>query len=290
MKKIVIYSLIAVTLAILVYVAKIAVGGIIIGGGFFNSPIGKEKMETIFTKDQELLTNVTNYLTNSGYDTVYIPSTMESGEMSNAGTTVKIDDIEVATTINTLKKRGYSVIGRDGNTIHFQRWANLDNGCGIAYSINGNEPTLQFLTKLEPMTEPNWYYYEENYNEWRTRNITNGIPNYIIGVWNIQYAKTRGAGTAGEDYPLQDLYGTGIKYGGKLTLNANGTFSRYVGITTDETAKYEGTYILRYEDKILLKYNNGNESTVKYLPSSQEMIYYTWDSNQVPIDEYYTKN
>lgn len=193
MKKIVIYVLIAVTLTLLFYVANIAIGGIIIGGGgFFNFPIGKEKMETVFTKDHELLTTITNYLANSGYDSVYIPSTIESGEMSNAGRTVKIDDVEVVTAINTLKKRGYSVIGKDGNTIHFQRWSNLDNGRGITYSINGNEPTLQFLTKLEPLPEPNWYYYEEDYNEWRIRN--KGIPNHIIGDWNIQYA------------PMQDIF------------------------------------------------------------------------------------
>lgn len=288
MKKIIIIIAIAVgTVTILWFLFNLLSGLFI--GGFFFPPITQEGMEKHFQNDKEYIFVVNEYLVNSKYGEIYIPSTMESGEMSNAGTPVKINETEVVTAINTLKKRGYSVIGKDGNTIHFQRWSNLDNGRGVAYSVNGNEPTLQFLTKLEPLTEPNWYYYEENYNEWRTRNVTNGIPNYIIGVWNIQYAKTRGAGTSGEDYSLQDLYGTGIEYGGKLTFNADGTFSRYVGITTDETDKYEGTYILRYDDKILLKYKDGTERTVKYLHSSQEIVYYTWDSNQIPIDEYYIK-
>ena len=61
-------------------------------------------------------------------------------------------------------------MGRDRNTIYFQRWSNLDNGRGVAYSIDGSTPTLQFLTKLEPLSESNWYYYEEDYNEWKRRN------------------------------------------------------------------------------------------------------------------------
>lgn len=287
MKKTIIIITITISAVTILCILFNLLGGLFIGGFFFR-PINKEGMEKNFQKDGKYIFTVNEYLVNSKYDDIYISSTMESGEMSNAGTPVKIDDVEVVTAINTLKQRGYSVIGKDGNTIYFQRWSNLDNGRGIAYSINGKEPTLQFLTKSEPLTEPNWYYYEEDYNEWRIRN--NGIPNHIIGVWNIQYAKTRGAGHAGEDYPLQELYGTGIEYGGKLTFNSDGTFSRYVGITTDEVDKYEGTYILRYDDKILLKYKNGTTSTVKYLPSSQEMVYYTWDSNQVPIEEHYTKD
>lgn len=284
MKKIVTYVLIAVILVILI----ITIGSITIDGDFFNFPIGKEKMESIFIQDQKRLTTVTNFLANSDYDNVYIPDTMEDGEMSIDGTSVKINDVEVVEAINTLKKQRYNVIEKDGNTIYFQRWSNLDKGRGIVYSINDNEPILQFLTKIEPLPEPHWYYYEEDYNEWRERN--NDIPNNIVGVWDIQYAKTRGAGNAGEDYPLQELYGTDIAlYGGKLTFYADGTFSRYVGTTTDEKDKYEGTYILRYDDKILLQYKDGTTATVKYLSSSQEMVYYTRYANKTPIDEYYTK-
>lgn len=64
MKKFIIYVLIGIILAILVYVSEIAVGGAVIGG-LFKAPIGKEKMETIFAKDHDLLTIITNYLANS---------------------------------------------------------------------------------------------------------------------------------------------------------------------------------------------------------------------------------
>ena len=67
--------------------------------------------------------------------------------------------------------RGYKGIGRDGNTIYFVRWTRLmDFGAGIAYSVNGkDEPELDFVTKLEPLSEDGWYFYEEDYNEWRVR-------------------------------------------------------------------------------------------------------------------------
>ena len=138
-------------------------------GGFFFPPTTQEGMEKNFQKDKEYIFTVAEYIANSKYGEIYIPTTMESGEMSNAGTPVKIDNVEVVTAIETLKKRGYSVIGKSGNTIHFQRWSNLDNGRGIAYSINGNVPNLQFLTKLEPLSDENWYYYEEDFNEWKRR-------------------------------------------------------------------------------------------------------------------------
>jgi len=169
MRKVVLTIVSVIVGLVILWGGFLLVSSLIIGG-VFSQPIGKEKMVKIFDEDHELIAIVTNYLANSGYEKVYIPSTTESGEMSNSGTSVKIDDVEVVEAINTLKKRGYSVIGKDSNTIHFQRWSNLDNGRGIAYSINGNEPTLQFLTKLEPLSEPNWYYYEEDFNEWKMKN------------------------------------------------------------------------------------------------------------------------
>ena len=29
---------------------------------------------------------------------------------------------------------------------------------------------ISFLTKLEPMSEDGWYYYEADYNKWRANN------------------------------------------------------------------------------------------------------------------------
>ena len=139
-------------------------------GGIFDSAIEKEEMELIFNKDYELLVIVLNYLASSNHAEIYIHSTMESGELSARGHRIDIEDVEVIDAIDALMRRGYSVIGREENTIHFQRWASRHAGRGVAYSIDGSEPSLFFLTKLEPLSVPNWYYYEEDFNEWRRRN------------------------------------------------------------------------------------------------------------------------
>ena len=175
MKKILIYVLAAVIIAAILWSAKPIVGGIIIGGGgIFNFPIGKEKMETIFEKDQELLVVITNYFVDSGFENIYIYDDMETGEISINGEHIIVNDAKVVEAISTLKSRNYSVISKNGNTIIFQRWSNLDNGRGITYSVDGNEPEVQFLTRLEHLSEPNWYYYEEDFNEWRIREQSKG--------------------------------------------------------------------------------------------------------------------
>ena len=43
-------------------------------------------------------------------------------------------------------------------------------GAGIVYSIDGAEPSMQILTKLEALDKDNWYYYESDFNEWRRLN------------------------------------------------------------------------------------------------------------------------
>ena len=145
-------------------------------GGFFSLPINEKKMEFLFENDKALLQSITDYFVVLDYEGIYIPNTIENGRMyvhkkvDDIGSDIKITDVEVIENISILRKKGYKVIGRNGNTIYFQRWSNSDNGRGVTYSIDGSTPTLQFLTKLEPLSEPNWYYYEEDYNEWRLRN------------------------------------------------------------------------------------------------------------------------
>ena len=144
-------------------------GGLLISG-IFNPPISKNKMEVHLNKDYELIMTVTNYLADSNYKNIHVYETMESGEMSIAGEHEKIEDTKVVAAIDALKSYGYHSITKRDNTISFQKWGALDNSRGIAYSIDGSEPELQFLTKLEPLSAANWYYYEEDYNEWRERN------------------------------------------------------------------------------------------------------------------------
>jgi hypothetical protein len=88
----------------------------------------------------------------------------------------------------------------------------------------------------------------------------------IAGSWNISYAVDE----EGVDYPLSFIYGTGIGYGGTLTLNQDGTFSKYIGVTNGDADDYEGNYSISY-NAITLEYRNGAVENAVYMPDSDEV-------------------
>ena len=143
----------------------------------FLPPPSAEKMERIFNRDQDDLFTIKDYFVESEYSElrIDISSYTKHPDMINAGREigdVEIEDAEVLDAIKRLfEQHGYESISKDGNTIEFHEWsALLDNSRGIAYSINGiDEPEITFGTKLEPLDEEGWYYYEADYNEWRKR-------------------------------------------------------------------------------------------------------------------------
>ena len=143
----------------ILYALQIVLGGLFIGGFFFPR-LNYEKTEKIFAKDYELLLVAAKYLENSNYDNIYIPDLESWAKYANKGET-EIENIKANKAIKVLKRKGYSIIGKENNTIYFQRWANLKYGRGIAYSIDGKEPILEYLIKAEPLSISNWYYYEE---------------------------------------------------------------------------------------------------------------------------------
>jgi hypothetical protein len=85
---------------------------------------------------------------------------------------VLINDKDVVGALNVLFKQKYHIIGKSGNGISFLRWSNLDAGRGIVYSLDGSAPdesSLPFLTEIKPLSEEGWYFYVEDFNEWRRR-------------------------------------------------------------------------------------------------------------------------
>ena len=266
-------------------------GGIMLKSGIIPFPFNYESIDNIFKKDQMEIFAVSKYFEESDYQEIYIPSSMNRGIMSiEDGMHKNIQELEVVEAIEKLKAKGYSVIGKEKNTIYFQRWSDLDSAQGIAYSIDGNEPVLHSLIKCKPLSKAGWYYYEEDYDEWLLKNTTNGIPNYLLGEWTLQSAKTRGAGGIGKEYPINELYSDeAFKRGVKLIFNSDGTFIRTVGESSSGTSIVRGEYILRYENKVLLKHQDGTQLTVKYLPETQEIVCYTRDVHLNAINEYYKK-
>lgn len=141
----------------------------------FLPPPSEEKMERIFNRDQEDLVTIKNYFVDSEYSEIFIneSSYIKHPNMMDAGSQigdVEIKDADVLEAIKRLfEKHGYKIISKSGNTIEFCEWTRLaDNSRGIAYSINGiDEPEIDFVTRLEPLDEEGWYYYEADFNEWR---------------------------------------------------------------------------------------------------------------------------
>lgn len=149
--------------------AKISFNSIFIGGNFF-VPLDYESAEKKFENKKEEIYIVNQYFSELRYNCIYIPASMDNDIMSADGSDVKIESSEVIQSIKKLKENGCTVIGKENNTIYFQMWSNLDSGHGIAHTIDGTEPTLQFLTKSKKLNEDNWYYYEEDFNEWKLKN------------------------------------------------------------------------------------------------------------------------
>lgn len=126
----------------------------------------KDKIEKYFKRDKNELVIVADYF--ATYD---LPISFNQINFYSTNYKKNIKDKRVLDAITRLlEDRRYSVIGKSGNTVYFQKWERgADLGVGLAYSLDGLEPVLQYLTKLEPLLEENWYFYEEDYNEWRTR-------------------------------------------------------------------------------------------------------------------------
>ena len=85
---------------------------------------------------------------------------------------IQLKDKKVSEALNRLfEKEKYYIISKNANTIRFVIWTRgMDFGSGITYSINKIDyPTIEYLTKLEPLSEDGWYYYEADYSKWRTQ-------------------------------------------------------------------------------------------------------------------------
>lgn len=140
-------------------------------------PSNLKKGEKAFEEDKELLTVIAAYLSKCEESdlrlelhTGVLKSYENTGEKYLNVETLPIHDDSVKNAVRELYGKGYRWVYKDENTIHTCRWSRMDFGSGFAFSIdNTTKPELQFCTKLEPLSEAGWYYYEEDYNEWRNQ-------------------------------------------------------------------------------------------------------------------------
>ena len=127
----------------------------------------KTKTENIFSCSKNDFVVVQEFLENTDFDYISIDNAYD--EMY-VGYNKTIDDASVVTSITKIiKTYNFHKIEKDNNTILFSKRSLLrDFYYGIAYPINNNdEPYVLFLTRMEPLPEDNWYYFESDYEEWR---------------------------------------------------------------------------------------------------------------------------
>ena len=139
-----------------------------------------DRMESYFQSDKDYLLTIVEYFADVGFANISIRRPLFPGHVypSNihmlvGSYTIDIGDEDVIEAVYTLFRQGYGEISKGGNIIVFQRWSNLDAGRGIVYSINGNTPRedeINFLVEILPLSQEGWYFYIEDFNEWRRRN------------------------------------------------------------------------------------------------------------------------
>lgn len=135
-------------------------------------PPDKDKMAEYFARDKNELILVAQYFENIDYSYIYIDKSRCEKGMMFTGPYTRDKEIEDTTVIKVLKdllkNRGYHVVGRDGNTVFFQKYSVLGSERGITYSINGeDDPVVEFVVKLDKLEDDGWFYYEADYEEFR---------------------------------------------------------------------------------------------------------------------------
>ena len=140
----------------------------------FNKAPDKEEMEKCFIRDKEDLMTVADYLTNLNYSSVWIEKPEIKDGVMFTGSETRYQTINDKTALETINRlinnKDYIRIGKDSNSIFFEKWNHFEKEAGFVISINGNQsPSVEFLVELEPLSEDKWYYYLSDYEEWRNK-------------------------------------------------------------------------------------------------------------------------
>jgi hypothetical protein len=137
---------------------------------------GFEKAERYFNRNKELFIPVKKFLAESEHEAISIAPHSGSWRMFvNQGNPpyANIRDEVAIEAVRQLQRKGYISIDKTRGVISFGgQVGSLEFLTGFAYSINGSIPddsSIQFLTRIKPLTEDGWFYFEANYKEYRIR-------------------------------------------------------------------------------------------------------------------------
>ncbi len=128
---------------------------------YYILPPDQDMAEQLYAYDQDAFELIIDYFVESGdvHIRIYDDSDMHIGGK-------KIEDKRVSDALKKLLTiKDYNMIGRNGDTVYFEKWSFGERSRGIAYSITGEETLLiDCLVKQEPLSRTGWYYYETEYD------------------------------------------------------------------------------------------------------------------------------
>ena len=131
-------------------------------GGVFSPRVTPSIAQRDYQRYEAQFNRIAQYVSENNINDFYI----HEDELKDGS----IPDEEVYRALEILMKAKYRTIGIEENTLFFQKYATLDCGRGILYVLDGGEPYLQFLTDAKELAAENWYYYEDDFNQWRLEN------------------------------------------------------------------------------------------------------------------------
>lgn len=132
---------------------------------YYVLPPDQDMAEQLCKEDQESFRFIIDYFVTSKDTEIFInKASYKKDDMKVAGH--KIEDKQVLKTLKhffTIK--GYKAIGRNGNTIYFEKWSFGERSRGLAYLIEDDDLWIEALVKSAPLSQSRWYYYETDFGE-----------------------------------------------------------------------------------------------------------------------------
>ena len=164
MKKHTIIAIISITISLCTVFALFLYA--FINRSQLSNPPTLEEAENYFRENRKDLDIVVDFLANQENDVVIV---CYSTRLENW------KDITIPPKVRRAIKRlrngqNRIIVTKDENKIDITIWVPSvqEMSSGFVYSIDAEiTPDIQYATVMEPMSEPRWYFYIEDFNTWR---------------------------------------------------------------------------------------------------------------------------
>ena len=131
-------------------------------------PLSYEEVQAIFLRDRELLLAVKAYFEALKQPEQYGSIHWDQDYRGNSYGHIPTEDAPISAVLEQLEGRDYQTITYNKNTVEFCLWnRGADAACGIVFTADGEELGIEYLTQAKALPEENWFYYVEDFNQWR---------------------------------------------------------------------------------------------------------------------------